>query len=159
MRLNIKGVQKQITYTVLTRAVSTALNFLIAVLIARYAGPAVKGDVTLLVTIASFFVFFSNILGGQALIYLIPRNKIELLVLPAYLWSVLIAVAGYFVLRLGHLVPAQYLIGVTLLSFLSSVVNINQTILLAKNRITTANLLNAFTLFIQLAGVAVCFLA
>ncbi|MFN8324034.1 MAG: polysaccharide biosynthesis C-terminal domain-containing protein [Chitinophagales bacterium] len=152
-------MQRQIALTVLSRTASTAINFLIAVIIARHAGPAVKGDVTLLVTITYFFIFFSNILGGQALVYLIPRNKMELLIVPAYLWTVIVALVGFVVLRYTQLVQVNHLISITLLSLLSSVMNIHQTILLAKNKIFFSNLITVVALLLQLVGISICFYA
>jgi len=150
-------LQKQILYTVFTRGASTALNFLIALLIARHAGPAVKGDVTLLITTLSFFIFFSNIMGGQALVYLIPRNKIELLTIPAYAWSIVIALLGFLFLRYTSILHANHIPSLAVLSVLSSFINIHQTILLAKKKITTSNLVSVVSLLLQVTGVLICF--
>ncbi len=150
-------MQKEIVSTVIIRGTSTALNFLIALLIARHAGPAVKGDVTLLITILYFFIFFSNILGGQALVYLIPRNKVELLVVPAYCWSLLVSLVGFVFLKSTLLIHASHIPAITVLSFLSSLIYIHQTILLAKKRINTANIVSVLAVLIQLTGVLCCF--
>lgn len=150
-------LQKQIIYTVFSRGASTALNFFIALLIARHAGPAIKGDVTLLITTLSFFIFFSNIMGGQALVYLIPRNKIELLTIPAYLWSVVIALIGFFLLRYTNIIHANHIPSLAVLSIFSSIINIHQTILLAKKKISTSNLVSVLSLMLQVAGVLFCF--
>jgi O-antigen/teichoic acid export membrane protein len=150
-------LQKLIFNTVVARALSTALNFCIALLIARHAGPAVKGDVTLLITTVWFLIFFSNILGGQVLVYLIPRNKMELLIIPAYAWSVLIAVAGFMFLKFTHIIHANHIPSIVVLSFFSAIISIHQTVLLARKQITNANILLIIPLFMQLAGVLFCF--
>lgn len=148
---------KQIINTVFTRGASTAINFMIAVLIARHAGAAVKGDVTLLITITYFFIFFSNILGGQALVYLIPRNKIELLVVPAYIWTAFISIVGFAFLQSTFLIKANHVTSITVLSFLSSVISIHQTVLFAKKEIQKANRLTVVSLALQLTGILFCF--
>ena len=150
-------MQKLILNTVLARGLSTALNFGIALLIARHAGPAVKGDVTLLITTIWFLIFFSNILGGQVLVYLIPRSKIELLLIPAYVWSIFIALLGLVFLKLTHVVHANHIPSIVVLSFLSSVISINQTVLLARRQIVNANTILIVPLLGQLIGVLVCF--
>lgn len=150
-------MQRLIINTVFARGISTFLNFLIALLIARHSGPAVKGEVTLLITTTWFFIFFSNILGGQALVYLIPRNKIELLVIPAYIWSAVIAIAGYLLLRSTHLLHANHIPTIAVISFLSSILNIHQTILLARKQITNSNIVQLIPLLIQLSGILLCF--
>ena len=150
-------MQKLIVNTAIARALSTALNFIIALLIARHAGPTVKGDVTLLITTIWFLIFFSNILGGQVLVYLIPRNKIELLIVPAYCWSVFIAVAGFMFLKSTHLIHANHIPSIVVLSFLSAIVSIHQTVLLARKQITNANIIQIIPLLGQLAGILICF--
>lgn len=150
-------MNRQIVNTILTRAASTVINFLIALLIARHAGPAIKGEVTLLITTIYFFIFFSNILGGQALVYLIPRNKIELLIIPAYVWSAVISLIGFVFLKYTPLVDVVHVPSIALLSFLSSIISIHQTILLAKRQITNANLVQVIPLTTQLAGVLACY--
>lgn len=150
-------MQRYIFNTVAARGLSTLFNFFIALLIARHAGPVIKGEVTLLITTIWFFMFFSNILGGQALVYLIPRNKAELLVIPAYLWSLAVALMGFVFLRLTHLVHANHIPSIAILSFLSSLISINQTILLAKEKIRLANLLSLVPLVLQTGGILACF--
>jgi O-antigen/teichoic acid export membrane protein len=150
-------VYRYILNTFLARISSTALNFFIVLAIARHAGPAIKGEVTLLITVSWFFIFLSNILGGQALVYLIPRNKIELLVVPAYLWSVVVALIGFVLLKSTHIVEVNHVTSITILSLLYSIITIHQTILLAKKRITNANLLQILSLLIQATGIIICF--
>lgn len=153
----INLLRRQILYTVLSRGISTALNFFIALLIARHSGPMVKGDVTLLITTLSFFLFISNIMGGQALVYLIPRNKIELLAIPAYVWSLIVSGLGFLLLKYTNLLQTSHVPSLAVLSLLSSFIQIHQTILMAKGKISTANLVSVATLLLQVSGVLVCF--
>lgn len=148
---------KIIFNTVLARALSTALNFLIALLIARHAGPAIKGDVTLIITTTWFLIFLSNILGGQVLIYLIPRSKPGLLVVPAYLWSMLIAIAGFLFLKETDIIHACHIPAIVLLSFFSAIISIHQTMLLGRKQIAKSNIILIIPLVIQTAGVLWCF--
>lgn len=148
---------RYILNTFFARAASTALNFFIVLVIARHAGPAIKGEVTLLITISWFFIFLSNILGGQALIYLIPRNKIELLVVPAYLWTIVVAIIGFVVLKSSHVIQVNHVTSITVLSLLYSFITIHQTILLAKKEITNSNLIQILSLLLQAAGIVFCF--
>lgn len=150
-------MQKQIAYTVISRGASTALNFFIALLFARHSGPAVKGDVTLIVTTLSFFIFFSNIMGGQALVYLIPRNKIEILAVPAYFWSFAVAGVGFMFLRYTSIIHVNHITSVALLSLFSSFICIHQTILFAKQEINAANFITVLSVLLQCLGVLVCF--
>lgn len=150
-------MRRQILYTVLSRGFSTLLNFFIALLIARHSGPVVKGDITLLITTLSFFLFFSNIMGGQALVYLIPRNKIELLAVPAYVWSIAVSCIGFALLRYTNLIETSHVPSLAVMGLLSSFIQIHQTILMAKNKISTANLVAVVVLLIQAGGILTCF--
>ena len=150
-------MQKLIFNTVISRVLSTALNFFIVLLIARHAGPAIKGEVTLLVTTSWFVIFLSNILGGQVLVYLIPRNKLELLIVPAYIWSVFIAVLAFVFLKLSLLIQANHITSIVILSFFSAIISIHQTLLLAKKHIAKANIIQIVPLLIQVAGILFCF--
>ncbi len=150
-------MQKLIFNTVIARALSTALNFFIALLIARHAGPAVKGEVTLLVTTSWFVIFLSNILGGQVLVYLIPRNKIELLIIPAYVWSIVIALAAFLFLKFSLLIQANHITSIVILSFFSALISINQTVLLARKEIGRSNMVQLVPLILQVAGILFCF--
>lgn len=152
-------MHREIINTVFTRAASTFLNFLIAVIIARHAGPAVKGDVTLLVTTVWFVVFISNILGGPVLVYVIPRSSIEKLLGPSYLWSFITAVLCFVFLSLAPIIPASFILPVTGISLLSSLASIHQTILLGKKEIGRSNLVTVIMLLVQTAGVVACFYA
>ncbi|MCS6934001.1 MAG: hypothetical protein NZM35_02475 [Chitinophagales bacterium] len=143
---------RQVFYTLLTRSSSTALNFLIALLVARHGGPSVKGEVTLLVTTVWFIIFISNLLGGPVLIYLLPRHRLSRLLPPAYIWCLLVALAGYVLLRVMPLIPVEYAAPVTAMGLLSSVTSLHQSALYAQKRIQIANLLQVLPLII-LAGV------
>ncbi|MBK8659839.1 MAG: hypothetical protein IPN22_13450 [Bacteroidetes bacterium] len=146
-----------VVHTILTRATSTVLNFAIALVIARHAGPLVKGEVTLLLTIVTFYSFFSNIFGGQVLIYLIPKGNTEWIILPAYLWSMVVALMGFIVLSITPICPPQLVLPVTMLGLLSSLTGIHQSLLMARQQIYSANTLTVIPLLFQMCGLYLCF--
>lgn len=96
-------------------------------------------------------------MGGQALVYLIPRNKIELLAIPAYIWSALIVLLGFILLRYTSIIHANHVPSLAVMSLLSAFINIHQTILLAKQKISSSNLVSVVSLALQAAGVLFCF--
>ncbi len=150
-------MRKQIINTVITRAGSTLLNFLLALMIARHSGPEVKGETTLIITTIFFIVFVSNILGGHVLVYLLPRNKIEALLLPALIWSLLVSIAAFVFLSATTIIPADWIPAVAVLSWLAAVISIQQTVLLAQQNIRLSNLLSLVPLVLLVGGVAVCY--
>lgn len=146
-----------VLHTIFTRTSSTVLNFAIALIIARHSGPLVKGEVTLLITIVSFYSFFSNIFGGQVLIYLIPNNKAERVILPAYLWSIIIALLGFVFLSFSNVCPSGLVLPVSILGLLSSLSGIHQTLLMARRQIYKANAITIIPLLFQACGLYLCF--
>jgi O-antigen/teichoic acid export membrane protein len=143
--------------TVFTRVASTFLNFLLALIIARHAGPVVKGEVTLLITTVWFIMFLSNILGGPVLVFVIPRTGIDKLLGPAYVWALLVSLLSFAVLWLVPLHNTNYIIQITAISLLSSIISIHHTLLLAKQEINKANALSILILTLQTVGVFICF--
>jgi O-antigen/teichoic acid export membrane protein len=152
-------LQQQIIQTLITRAASTFLNFLIALVIARHAGPEVKGEVTLLVTSVWFVTFFSNILGGPVLVYVIPRSKVEELLGPSYVWALLVAVLAFVVLYALPFYNFPVALTVAAIALVTSLLNIHQTVLMAKQQIGRANMLALTVLALQTLGVLLCFYA
>ncbi len=150
-------LQRYVISTILTRGTSTFLNFIITLVIARHAGPVVKGDVTLLITTYWFILFFSNILGGQVLVYVMPRSKLELLLIPAYVWALFVSVIAFLVLHFSHILPDNIILPVTIIGLLSSIVGIHQSIFLGKKQFYTANRLALLPLLLQTIGVIICF--
>lgn len=144
-------MQRSITYTVITRALSTLLNFAIVLLIARHLGPHAKGDITLITTTVTFFLFVSNITGGQVLVYLVPRAQLQHLVLPAYVWALITALLGVCILWLADIIPSSYIVPVAIISLLNSLLAVHQNILLARQKIIAYNFLNLFPIAIQAA--------
>lgn len=79
------------------------------------------------------------------------------MVIPAYFWSFIVSLLGFAFLKFTHLVHAYHIPAVAALSFLSAIISINQTILLAKEKIFAANTLIILPLILQLIGILLCF--
>jgi O-antigen/teichoic acid export membrane protein len=62
-----------------------------------------------------------------------------------------------FISPIYSLIHANHIPSLAVLSVLSSVINIHQTILLAKNKISNSNLVSVLSLLLQVCGVLLCF--
>ncbi len=142
-------MSQNLLYTILTRGASTAINFLIAVLISRHAGPGIKGETTLLITLASFIQFFSSIFGGQVLVVLLQRLSGGSLVISAYVWSLMVAFSGWAILWFTDYCPQGYAFSVACMGLLSSLSGVHYHILLWEKRIQTAQVLLLIPLVLQ----------
>lgn len=148
-------LQQSITNTSLFRILSTVSNFLIALFLSRFLGPKVKGEATILLTTITFLVFFCSFVGGQALVYLVPRFRAERLIIPAYIWTILVAALSYILLRHYQVFTWRRTLNICLLSALASASNIHGAILLAKREIKRYNIVFLLPVLLTLGGLAV----
>ena len=135
------------------RALSAVINLLIAIILSQYLGPAGKGIQSLVITTITFVLVFANLVGGATLVYLVPRHAPSLLVLPSYLWTILICLVSYFILQLFPVVDPSFIIHICILSALNSFLAINTSVLIGKEKIKTSNLISLaqpFTLILSL---------
>ncbi|RLD34114.1 MAG: hypothetical protein DRI83_08455, partial [Bacteroidetes bacterium] len=81
-----------------TRSLSAVINFLIAIAVSQYLGPEGKGEQGIIIATIAFVLVFSNLVGGATLVYLVPRYKFSLLLLPSYAWSAGISIIAFGIL-------------------------------------------------------------
>jgi O-antigen/teichoic acid export membrane protein len=124
-----------------TRSISAIVNLLIAVALSQYLGPAGKGQQGLIITTIAMILVFSNLVGGATLVYLVPRYPYSRLIIPSYLWSIIISSLSLPVLMLIRVIPAEFILHVCILSVINSFSSINMTLLIGKEKINTANLI------------------
>jgi O-antigen/teichoic acid export membrane protein len=125
-----------------TRTATAILNLLIAIVISQFLGAAGKGSQGLIVTTIAFILVFANIIGGATLVYLTPRYPASGLMLPSYLWSLIIGGISYAFLLFVPLVEDRYITDICLLAVLNSFMTINSSMLVGKEKISSSNLVN-----------------
>jgi O-antigen/teichoic acid export membrane protein len=90
-----------------SRVIIAAANLAVLLLSARWLGPAARGDISLFILDLSLIMLVSEMVGGPALVYQIPRiNNLQLKSL-AYGWGLISAVLCLFVLYFFDLIPAH----------------------------------------------------
>jgi O-antigen/teichoic acid export membrane protein len=124
------------------RAITAVINLLIAIVLSQYLGPAGKGIQSLIITTITFVLVFANLVGGATLVYLVPRYAPSLLILPSYLWTIIVSILSYLILLLFPVVDKSLIIHICILSILNSFVSINTSILIGKEKIRTSNLIS-----------------
>ena len=131
---------KKILNTFGTKILAAALNFLIAIIISQTLGDSGKGTQALLLATISFILIFSDIICGASIIYLAPRHSFKKILVASTIWAALIAVVMGFGIWLFYpkLAP-DLILHVALLSFISSLSNINFRFLVGKEEIKKAN--------------------
>ncbi len=131
---------KKILNTFGTKMLAAALNFLIAIIISQTLGDTGKGTQALLVATISFILIFSDIVCGASIIYLAPRHSFKKILVASTVWAALVAVIMGFAIWLFYpdLEP-ELVLHVAILSFISSLSNINFRFLVGKEEIKKAN--------------------
>ena len=133
---------RNIISTFFTRSFIAVSNFLVAVLLSNYLGSAGRGEQSLIITLIAFIIIITGLIGTSSISYLIPRIPFSLLIIPSYLWVILVTALCFVILPYLDLVPAQYTYDVCFLSLLLAVLNINISVLISHQKINAANFLN-----------------
>jgi O-antigen/teichoic acid export membrane protein len=83
-----------IVKTVFTKGISAVISFLIVIITAHVMGANGRGDISLFVLNITVVLLVSDLLGGGALVYLIPRYKLLNILAPAWIWGILCGIGG-----------------------------------------------------------------
>lgn len=119
---------------------AAALNFAIAIIISQTLGDTGSGTQSLVVATIAFILIFSEIVCGASIIYLAPRHSFKKILVASVVWSALIAVVMGFGIRLFYpKLEPDLVVHVAILSFISSLSNINFRFLVGKEEIQKAN--------------------
>ena len=116
---------RNIIATFFTRFFIAASNLLIAVLLSNYMGASGRGEQSLIITLISFIIIITSIIGTSSISYLFPRNPFWVLIIPSYLWIFVVIIGCFIVLPFLDLVPTIYTTDICILSFLLAVLNMN----------------------------------
>jgi O-antigen/teichoic acid export membrane protein len=124
-----------------TRLLAALASFAILSINARHLGPEGLGHISLLIVALAILGNVSSLIGGSALVYLVPRHNVFQLVTLSSGWAFITSLGGGLVLMALKLVPKGYIIDVMLLSFLLALININMMVLLGKERVKAFNII------------------
>ena len=131
---------KKILNTFGTKILAAVLNFAIAIIISQTLGDTGSGTQSLVLTSITFILIFSEIVCGASIIYLAPRHSFKKILVASVIWSALIALIMGFSIRLFYpKLESNLVVHVAILSFISSLSNINFRFLVGKEEIQKAN--------------------
>jgi O-antigen/teichoic acid export membrane protein len=140
---------RNILGTIGIRAINALLTLFIIVLNARCLGAEGVGTISLIILAVTIIQLLTNLIGGSAVIYMTPRVGVYRLLLPAYMWSILISFAGAFSMELiGQLIPSVeiipngYLMEVLVLTLVVSLTSVHFMLILGLEKISTFNWVN-----------------
>ena len=145
-------MNKNIFNTFLVKLMSSVGNLVITIILSRFLGAEVKGEQGLFLTIVSLTHIVMGVVGLGSLMYLIPRLSYLQLLIPSYLWTILVAIITYFVLPLLYPELSTYCLHICLLSVLITVYNIHLSSIMAHERIVLANKISLFQLCLLISS-------
>lgn len=141
---------RNILGTALTRLINAIITLVILWVNTNNLGREGLGTIGLIVLGITLILLLNNYIGGGALVYLASRREIFSILLPSYIWGVLISVSGAYILSLFNLIPGEYTYHVMALSVIFSLATVNFNILLGKEKITRFNIITVLQLTVIL---------
>ena len=136
------------------------LNLIIVILTAQFLGAEGKGITSLILMSITIVLLFSGIVGGPALVYLVPRIELLKLLIPSYIWAILTSLIFTAIIAWLNIIPStqDYIIHLFFLSLLLALLTIHLAVLLGKENIKANNLLSLLQVFAIFVVLLVLFL-
>lgn len=125
--------------TTVSRLIIAIINLSIIWIAARYLGAEVLGTISLIILGISIIQLVTAILAGSSLVYQTSRHSLAELMIIAWIWIIIAGTPVWFILKLLSLIPEGFTMDVLLLSFLGSLITVNQNIFLGKEKIDLFN--------------------
>ena len=122
---------RKILHTIFTKFSSAGLGFLTIILISQILGVEAKGEQAIMVYNINLLLMLFTLIGNSTLIYLTPRKDFSNLIIPSFLWIIITAI----------LVSLFFPNICVLIAVLAAISEINQFLLLGKQKISQANIL------------------
>lgn len=127
--------------TVASRVLVTFFNFLTIAFAAQALGKEGIGVISLILLGITIIMLLNNLVGGAAIVYLVPRLGARSLLLPSYIWAVITALIFYVVVHFVDLVPERYSFHVLALAFIQSIYTVHFNILIGREQIKVFNII------------------
>ncbi|MEO8733359.1 MAG: polysaccharide biosynthesis C-terminal domain-containing protein [Flavobacteriales bacterium] len=130
---------KQITGTIMARVITTVIGLLVSMIAGHRLGITGLGTIGLIVLGITLIRIGTDLIGGSALVYLVPRVRLRRLLVPGYMWAVVTASVGYGIVSFFGLVPKGYAGHVALLALMQGIYGIHLNVLIGQQRIRVYN--------------------
>jgi O-antigen/teichoic acid export membrane protein len=133
------------------RFFAAIFNLLIAICISHYLGAAGKGEQSIILASITIILLVDNLIGGASVIYLASRTGTKNLITTAYSWAFFVSSCCYLILSSIPWIEQKNVIAISLISGLNSIISINSSILVGKEKIQRSNLLSFCIPFLTLS--------
>ncbi|MBK6541911.1 MAG: polysaccharide biosynthesis C-terminal domain-containing protein [Flavobacteriales bacterium] len=129
---------KPVIGSVLARVWTTLANLLVFMVAGHALGAEGLGAISLIVLGITLVQLLNNVVGGGALVHLMPRAPLGALLRPAYAWAVITVFVAAAV-SLLPLVPEGLALHVVILAFMQSLYSIHLNVLVGRKRFRAYN--------------------
>lgn len=133
---------RNILNTTIVRIFNALVSFAVLMVTARMLGPHDLGTIGLILLAITVILMLNNLVGGGAMVFLVPRYSLKKIVEISYIWSVISTFAGILVFVVLKIEPVQYTLDILLLSLVFGINFVNQNILIGKGAIRFFNLIS-----------------
>ncbi len=130
---------KNITGTFFTRILVSVLNFAIIILTAKLMGAEIRGSISLCMLAIAIAGLLNEIIGGPAVVYLVPRYNNRSIAKLSYLWAVFISLSCSLLLGLFNFYDIELFPLVAACSMMLCLGSIHQFLLLGHQKIKAFN--------------------
>lgn len=123
-----------------SRLLVMALTLAVVIMISRILGDTGQGTAALIQLGILLIVSVTNFIGGGAVVYLAPRLAPRSLVIPAYCWSIFVALAFYVIFNLFTIVPEEFIWQICCLGLMQALFTFHMQIAMGKEHIHSYNI-------------------
>jgi O-antigen/teichoic acid export membrane protein len=127
--------------TIATRTIIMLMNIGVVMLAGHRLGAEGLGDISLVLLGITFIMLLNNVVGGGAIIYLLPRHGLRGILMPSYAWAIFSTLVALMVIHQFPLVPAGTELHVVALALIQGIYTIHFSVLLGRQRIAQINFL------------------
>jgi O-antigen/teichoic acid export membrane protein len=142
---------RTISRTVVTKGLGSLFSFLIVVITARYMGAEGRGEISLIVLNITVILLLNDILGGGAMVFLVPRYRLLSLLIPSWIWGMVCGLLFPLFFLLFDRIQMRDYLAITGLSVCLNLSSINLSALNGKEKIRENNIVSLTQIVVLLA--------
>lgn len=124
--------------TFFSKVLILLINFAILMLTTNYFGLEGRGIISIVMADLAIIVIFNNILGGNSVVYFMPKTGLSKLILPAYLWILLSSAIMAAVFTVFHASQSYFVL--LPLTLITSFLALNLLAFIGKEKIHLYNI-------------------
>ncbi|HXC07055.1 MAG TPA: polysaccharide biosynthesis C-terminal domain-containing protein [Bacteroidia bacterium] len=132
---------KSILKTVIAKGAGSVISFLIVILTAKLTGAVGRGHISMMVLNITVILLVNDLIGGGALVFLVPRHPLPHLLIPSWFWGIGCGTLfPIFFYLFGSCSRPEYMY-LTALSIFLNLSSINSVVLNGKEKIRAGNII------------------